>query len=276
MTESKGVKPLRGAHRPDPKAVQLTQRLQKKTQADIAILFGSRARGDYDEGRSDIDVIIVDDHLVNSQKREDAFHEAKALAESIYHRPTAVQILWFDHETFSKMRRTANHVVARAIQEGVIMPRNPDDYSRRYSEEHDDEEYEWTVTDQRIRNAETHLVGFRASYENVDDPYHRDRLTGKNAQEGIEHALKAIISAAGVQYPREHSISILTELANEAVPDLDFQPSIEARILNQYAGSDDYYEPAEPISDIPDYYEAVLNDITALIERARELRAGSS
>lgn len=256
----------------DPKAMQIAQSLQKATQADIAILFGSRARGDYDEGRSDIDVIIVDDHLVDSQKRGDALHEAKALAESIYHQPTAVQILWFDHETFGRMRRTVNHIVARAIQEGVIMPRNPEDYSSRYSEEYDAEEYEWTVTDQRIRNAETHLVGFIANYENVDDPYHRDRLTGKNAQEGIEHALKAVISAAGVRYPREHSISLLTDLANDADPELHFQPSIEPRILNQYAGSDDYYEPAEPISDIPDYYQAVTNDITALIERARELR----
>lgn len=253
---------------PDAKALRLTRCLQESTGADVAILFGSRARGDYVEGRSDVDILLVDDRAPTPQRRKDAHHEAGMLAQEIYRQPTTVQVLWFDHDTFGKMRRTVNHVVARAVQEGIVMPSNPENYSSRYNAENDDESYEWTVTDQRVRNAESHLNNFRILHEGGGD----DRGHGKNAQEGMEHALKAVISAAGAHYPREHNISVLTDLANAADPGLNFQPSIEPRILNQYAGSDDYYDPAEPITNIPDYYEAIRNDITTLLNRARELQ----
>ena len=48
--------------------------------------------------------------------------------------------------------------------------------------------------------------------------------------------------------------------------------SIEPRILNQYAGPDDDYYPAESISDVLYYYEAILNDITIMAKRAREIQ----
>ena len=175
-----------GKPSPDAKALRLTRCLQEAIQADVAILFGSRARGDYVEGRSDVDILLVDDRAPTPQRRKDAHHEAGMLAQEIYRQPTTVQVLWFDHDTFGKMRRTVNHVVARAVQEGIVMPSNPENYSSRYNAENDDESYEWTVTDQRVRNAESHLNNFRILHEGGgDDRGHgekRSRRYGTRAQ----------------------------------------------------------------------------------------------
>ena len=43
----------------DAKALQVAQLAQGREQADFAVLFGSRARGDHRELTSDIDVLLV-------------------------------------------------------------------------------------------------------------------------------------------------------------------------------------------------------------------------
>ena len=196
------------------------------------------------------------------------------LAEERYEDRTPIQVLWQTHRNFDRMRRTVNHVVASATREGIILARNQDDYADRYGDSLDSEEYEWTVTDQRIRNAESALRAFSVLHENNGD----DRYLGKTVQEGLEHALKAVISAAGTRYPRSHDVAELSALANQAVPSLEFQLSIPPNVINQYAGSDDYYDPAQPITGIDDYFEKAVNDIQGLLDAARriqETRRGS-
>ena len=43
----------------DAKALRVAQLVQQREQPELAILFGSRARGDHDEAQSDIDIMLV-------------------------------------------------------------------------------------------------------------------------------------------------------------------------------------------------------------------------
>ena len=252
----------------DPRALEIVRLLQEQEQTDVAILFGSRANGSYEDGKSDIDIMLVQEEPPTPEQKKRAWETAQTLAVQRYQEKTSIQILWQTHQNFDRMRRTVNHVVASATREGIIVPRNQDDYSQRYESEFDNEECEWTVTDQRLRNAETHLYGLNL----VHDAGGNDRLVGKNVQEAMEHALKAVISAAGVRYLRSHDMAELADLANQAVPTLRFEPTIPPNILNQDAGSDDYYDPAQPITGIEGYYGQAVSDLQSLIDKAREIQ----
>ena len=253
--------------KPDHRALEIVRLLQEQEQTDIAILFGSRAKGTYEDGKSDIDIMLVQEDPPTPEQKKRTWEAAQTLAAERYDDKTPIQLLWQTHQNFDRMRRTINHIVASATREGIILPRDEDDYSRRYEREPDGSEYEWTVTDQRIRNAETHLYGLEVIHRAGGN----DRLEGKNIQEAMEHALKAVISAAGARYPRTHDMAVLTEIANRACPSLDFESSIPARIVNQYAGSDDYYDPALPVSSVEDYFDHAVSDIRYLIDESREL-----
>ena len=45
----------------DPSAVKLAELLHETRNPHLTILFGSRARGDYAEGRSGVDIMLVED-----------------------------------------------------------------------------------------------------------------------------------------------------------------------------------------------------------------------
>ncbi len=47
----------------DPRALQIARSLHREVRPAITILFGSRARGDYVDGRSDIDIMLVQETL---------------------------------------------------------------------------------------------------------------------------------------------------------------------------------------------------------------------
>ena len=61
------------------------------------------------------------------------------------------------------------------------------------------------------------------------------------------------------------------EIANRECPSLAFESSIPANVVNQYAGSDDYYDPARPVSSVEDYFDNAIADIKYLINKAKEL-----
>ena len=137
----------------DPRALRVAKELHQSERPEITILFGSRARGDYEEDRSDIDVLLIRDRVPDLKQKELINQEAQKLTRSLYGWPVPVQTVWCTRDEFDQMRRTVNHVVARALQDGVIMPRDPEDYDSRYGQGEPDFSNEWTVTGERLRHA---------------------------------------------------------------------------------------------------------------------------
>lgn len=250
----------------DPKALKIAQALHRAHQAEITILFGSRARGDYQDGRSDIDILLVKDNPPTGAQEILIEQEAESLAQAIYGRPVPVQTIWHSSAEFNRMRRTANHVVARALQEGAVMSRNPENHSSRRDPADNDHSYEWTVTEERRRHAEQHLAVF-----NMIADSGMDDMIGQQAHQALEHAMKALLSAHGRQYKLIHNLNELVGDVRRADPDFQFRLTIPGRIYNQYAGRDEYQPTKDPLTRLPGFAEATRSDVQRLLERVRAI-----
>ena len=268
-TASCGATPMTTT-RHDPRALRIAEELHRAEQPEITILFGSRARGDYKEGRSDIDVLMIRDNTPTLEKRDLIDREAEKLAQSLYGQPVTVQTIWYTGGDFDRMRRTLNHVIARALQDGIVMPKDPEDYENRYGQEQDAEDvsYEWTITEERYRHAEKHLIALEAII-NSGRP-DMDDMIGQQSHSALEHAMKALISARGWQYKTTHDLNQLVGDIRRADPEFQFSLTIPGSIYNQYAGREEYQHTENPLTDIPDYEEATKSDVRRLLERARE------
>ena len=251
----------------DPRAWRVAQQLHAAEQPEVTILFGSRARGDWEEGRSDIDIMLVGDTVPDREKRQAITARAEAQAQAVYGGPVKVQITPIASELFYRMNRSVNHVAARAFREGVAMPRSrrrPEEFNPDYRAEHD-------ITEERLERAEAHLQLFNLIAERDSENY---LVIGQQAQNVMEHALKALISAAGQEYPIEHRIEPLTAAARAADPDLNFDLLIPGQVYDQYVGVDEYLRLETPdLTTYPGYREIVNDAAQLLMEWARQLAA---
>ena len=252
----------------DPRALAIARSVHQAEQPELTILFGSRARGDWREHRSDIDIMLIADPPRSREEKSRIAERAETQAAVLYQQDIPVQVVGYSPAEFRAMRRTANHVIGRAVREGVVMPRHPESYESDYQDDDLDYAYEWTVTAERVRHAERHIVGFTLLSDHTDN----DDLIGQQAQGIMEHALKALISACGESYPTIHRINQLTERARRADPEFEFAPGIPGNIYNQYAGRYEYEPTATPITQIPGYREIVLRDAALILARVQQVR----
>ena len=254
------------ANRCDPRALRVARELHQAEQPEITILFGSRARGDYKEGRSDIDILLIRETVPEWKQELLIEKEAEELSYSLYGWKVPVQTVWYTPEEFDRLRRTANHVVARALQDGVILPRDPEDFSSHYNREEEDYSEEWTVTAERLRHAGEHLIMFDLAVNT-----RMDNMIGLHAQQALEHAMKALISARGRQYKTTHNLNELVGDMRRADPQFRFRLEISGDIYNQYAGRDEYQRTENPLTHVARYEEKTKTDVQRIIDRVREV-----
>ena len=188
----------------DPRALKVAQALHEREQPQATILFGSRARGDYDDRRSDIDIMQVNPYEPDPAYKHRATEWVEAVAQGIYGRPVAVQLVWFAHDEFRENSRYINHVTTQALLDGVVMSQNPEDYRSRYAGDREETEYEyqWTDYENRLLHAESHLWTFQTLY----DAGANDLMLGQQAHSTLEHGMKAVIAAHGGTYPSTHNL----------------------------------------------------------------------
>ena len=254
----------------DPRALRVAKELHQSEQPEITILFGSRARGDYEEDRSDIDVLLIRDSVPDGERGNSIKEDAEKLTRSLYGWPVPVQTVWFTSEEFDQKRRTVNHVVARALRDGVIMARNPEEYNSRYGQGESDYSQEWTVTGERYRHAEDHLAMFDLAVNS--GRARMDDMIGQHGHQALEHAMKSLISARGRQYKTTHNLNELVGDVRRTDPEFRFRLTIDGWIYNQYAGRDEYRSTQYPLTRIPTYEEATRTDVQRLLERVREIQ----
>ena len=250
----------------DPRALRVAKDLHRNLKPELTILFGSRARGDYEEGRSDIDIMLVGDSLPSGAAQLELQSQVTARAQEIYSCSAPVQIICQTTEDFQKMRRTVNHVTVYALREGIIMSQDPENDGRNFDSEKD-YSYEWSLTEERLRHAERHLATFNVL---IEAGMH-DSMIGQHAQSAMEHARKALISARVERYPHIHDIEDLAVRAQRVDRRFRLALSIPGRIYNQYVGSDEYREAKEPITVIDDYRNLVNSDVQTVMQRVREI-----
>ena len=265
---------VRAMSNPDPRALQVARAVRLNQQPDLTILFGSRARGDHHEPSSDIDIMLVQEMKPTDQQARLASKKAEDVVEKVYGQYVTVQLVWRTREEFRHNRRYSNSVETNAAREGTIMPRNPENYSHYdYEDEETEYEVDWTTYDQSLRHAEIHLAGFINNCEQGLD----DLLIGQQAQNSLEHAMKALLTAHGAPYRKTHNIGeLLGNIRYRDVEMSDFRLSVPPDVYTAYEGDQEYRPRTQPpITEFPDYREQTTDAAQLIIDRARQVRAQS-
>lgn len=261
---------------PDPKAVAVARSVLEKEGPDFAILFGSRARGDWREG-SDIDLMLVTPEEPSGETRQAASEAASITAAREYGQETPVQIVWRTLEQYRHNRRYWNSLETEALRDGVVMPRNNEEYNAsNYEDEKTEYQHDWSAYNERLRHAEIHLAGFAK----MEQTGYTDIEMGQKAQNLMEHSMKALIRAAGGNYRKEHDIGNLLGGMRHFDPEGmgDFGLQISPNVYSEYRGGDsEYYERESPeLTSYSNYAERTMEDAVRIIERAKELRREST
>ena len=116
----------------DPRAVKLTELLHQARKPHLTILFGSRARGDYAEGRSDVDIMLVEEPPPESEaagERKLAFLKDKA---QIY-RGQDIECQWIlrTPEEFRERTKFVNSLETTALEDGYVLGDEAERYTAR-------------------------------------------------------------------------------------------------------------------------------------------------
>lgn len=242
------------------------------SEAELIILFGSRARGDYHEKSSDIDVMLVQEREPDASSKKAVAATVAAAAVQAYGRPVPVELVWRTLDEFRFNRRYVNSVESNAKRDGIVMPRDPDNYRPRdYEDEHTEYAYDWSNYDERLRHAETHLDEFIFLAEHNRS----DLAIGQHAQNGLEHGMKALLAAVGGQYANTHDIGVLLGNVRHFDPGLrDFRLAIPPDVYTEYEGGAEYRARRQPLlTQFADFADKTVGDINRIIDRAKLLRA---
>jgi hypothetical protein len=268
-TGRKKSQPSRHIGAYDPRALAVGQAVLRETGAEDVILFGSRARGDYRED-SDIDLLLIHPGPLcfdpeSGEARDEFKSSAKTKAKNLYGMTVNVQLAWFTAEEFHRMRRSLNHVAAIASEEGINMNGGP--AGQQYPDEGDYSE-EWGVTSERCCHARIHLQGLSALVQ-AGQP---DLLIGQQAQQTLEHAIKALISATGRRYRHIHDLEELERDSRHADTGFSHPLLSPLRLLSGYAGAEIYSRrPENSLGDHNELYRQVEGDVQRIFRRIAEL-----
>ena len=250
--------PKRSFANTDPKAVTLAELLHESRKPQLTILFGSRARGDYGEGRSDVDIMLVEDQPPDDETVERsamAFRNAKA---QLY-RGHDIKSHWIIRtlEEFTNRSRAVNSVEARALKDGYIIGTEADYYSalaRRRETHH------------QTRWASDHL-------QHLEDlKGAEDKRQGVQAYLAVTHALKAAVNAAGEWAPELHDVEMLLELARQADPQGSYQSTLDPEVYTQYGHNRRGIPPHTPFTSRLEHCECAARDVQATLARTERLK----
>ena len=254
----------------DPLALQIAQAVHQRENPQATILFGSRARGDYEERRSDIDIMLVVPKEPSRDYKLSLEDWTESKVRALYGRNVPLQLVWFSRTEFEDKRRFINHVVTRAMLDGVIMSTNPEEFQSTYSNETTEDQDGWTEYEQRLEDAERH----REDFNITDDLKRPDKTIGEHAHHAFEHAIKAIISGHSGTPSSTGRIGRLLETIGRIDDQLvNFELSIDPQVYSEYAEDSNYktQRTTAPLTNHYNYRDLTDHDLNILIERARQL-----
>ena len=252
-------RPRRAFANTDPKAVKLAEILHGARQPQLTILFGSRARGDYAEGRSDIDILLIEDHPPDGETAANAGMAFRTAKAELYrgHRIEIDQIVRTADE-FRERCAGVNSVDGHALRDGYILGGEAEYYAglaRRIENRHQT----------RWANQSLESLNNRKDDE--------DKYQGHRAYSAVTHALKAAVNAAGEWCPELHDVEMLMELATRADPEGHYATTLDPEIYTQYGNSRRTIPPHTPFTSRPEHRECAIQDAQTALARAEDLKA---
>jgi HEPN domain-containing protein len=171
--------------KPDPHAVNIANAVQQAVRPDTVILHGSRARGDHAPD-SDLDLLII-----SAPGTIRATSSGKAAALYMGENPPVLEldVVSMTLDDFRKFRQAKQHIAGQADHWGIYMSGERLGYGNDYQ---DDYPEHWPATRQRLENA----AEWQKHYNDmVEEDHWNQKLMGFSAQQGVENALRGILSA---------------------------------------------------------------------------------
>src|SRR5215216_2212733 len=100
----------------------LTRAIRRVANPCRIILFGSQARGDANE-HSDVDVLVIEERedWQASSRRQEIGRLRRALPRLGY----PIDVLLFTTKEFEHWQHAKNHVIAEAVENGVVLYERP-------------------------------------------------------------------------------------------------------------------------------------------------------
>ena len=105
-----------------------------------------------------------------------------------------------------------------------------------------------------------------------------DFLIGERAHSALEHALKALIAAHCVTYPRTHELGQLLGTVRRLNPEFAaLSIGIDPAIYSEYAGFSGYSDArTHPrLTEQDDYRERTASDVRCILRRAAEVKVAT-
>ena len=190
------------------------------------ILFGSRARGDHYERRSDINILLISEKEVPLQQWLEFRWDAGVLAQREYKRTVSVPLVVFTPEVFQADEPYINSLGTRAILEGVVISEHPRRFRSRYLAKEPPapaykwDDYRWDLGQSRrnLRKARSVLaqtmgdqaLALKIYPERPSDPLNNGKeLDYRRARDymvfAMRNALEAAIRGAG-EIPKQEAL----------------------------------------------------------------------
>ena len=256
----------------DARAVTAAETLRQAIDADCVILFGSRARADWNE-RSDVDLMVINGDLPDYEAMSQIKSKARDIVKEVFQKRIDVDVVFFDREEYErKSRHTINNVAAYARREGIFVSRDAEGIDSNHgagpegSDGRDDNE-EHGERELRIADANEHY----SNMHDLLDLGREGRVTAYLAQQALEHAMKGLLSAMGLEYAHSHSTQALAQdiRRNDPQGEWGFQSDLER--LDNFAGGTRYGPTLTPVPDYTAMANGVTHDLEIIYERIAAL-----
>ena len=101
---------------------QMVRAIVEEVDPEQVILFGSRARGDAGE-ESDVDLVVVETEPFGKTRSRRL--EAARIYEALADFDTLTDVLLYSRDEVEYWRHSPNHVLARALREGMVLHDRP-------------------------------------------------------------------------------------------------------------------------------------------------------
>ena len=208
--------------------------MQSAVAPDTVILFGSRARGDH-RPDSDVDLLIISE----AGDATAAGRARRAAREHFRLNPPqlGVDVVTMGLAKFNYCRRARNHVAAQAIRDGIVMSDERPDLSDQHQDRYPDS---WPDVKERLRAAYRNLRTFNLL---VNHPEGDQESYGFHAQQAVENALKAWLSAADLGYRRVHDLQEVADKVLNDPTEAGTLVTAQLRLLIEYTS---YQDPDHP------------------------------
>ena len=255
----------------DAKAILVARTVEEIAAPDDIFLFGSRARGDWNDD-SDIDIFtIADAEPATKERHRRALKAGQDRALEIYGHPVKIDLVRYSSADFERFRSARTHLTHHALKDGINMNCEPAAHSDRYPEVEPDNRPD---VEQRIINYQRQILAAESileqglGYEEV----------GQQFQRCLENAYKGFLAyleyddGAGNPWRRTHSLAAL-QAAIRTLPDGQrILGDADFAFLDEYAIDAPYEGVQEPL---PDEYE-VLDSIKATVNAMMAFIAADS